>query len=186
MSPHAGLILASPVYNRQWGEYHDESSLFLIRDIKTILCSAFFIAGNLLLPQICHLLPQGGIIFLPIYFFTLIAACKYGFSAGLLTAILSPILNTFIFGMPAWEVLPLILIKSGILASTACLFVHFFGKKYLFLALFMTVFSAYFLGIGIENIFTGSSIVIPQNPWVSLPGLGLQIFGGYGLLKLME
>ena len=47
-------------------------------NVKTYLFAAIFIVGNLLLPQLVHQIPQGGLIYLPIYFFTLIAAYKYG------------------------------------------------------------------------------------------------------------
>jgi hypothetical protein len=57
------------------------------KETKTYLFAALFIAGNIVLPQFCHLFPQGGLIFLPIYFFTLVGAYKYGMSVGLLTAI---------------------------------------------------------------------------------------------------
>ena len=75
-------------------------------DVKTYLFAAAFIIGNIALPQLCHLIPQGGFRFLPIYFFTLIAAYKYGWRVGLLTALASPILNSLLFGMPAASVLP--------------------------------------------------------------------------------
>ena len=58
-----------------------------LKDTKTYLFSSLFILGNILLPQICHLIPQGGLIFLPIYFFTLIGAYRYGLIVGLFTAI---------------------------------------------------------------------------------------------------
>ena len=55
-------------------------------NVKTYFAAALFILGNLVLPQLCHLIPQGGLTLLPIYFFTLIAAYKYGWKVGLLTA----------------------------------------------------------------------------------------------------
>ena len=61
---------------------------------RTYLMAALFIAGNMALPQLFHLIPQGGITWLPIYFFTLIGAYKFGWKVGLLTAILSPIINS--------------------------------------------------------------------------------------------
>ena len=67
---------------------------------RTYLMAALFIAGNMALPQLFHLIPQGGITWLPIYFFTLICAYKFGWKVGLLTAILSPIINSLLFGMP--------------------------------------------------------------------------------------
>ena len=55
----------------------------------TYFAALAFIAGNILLPQLVHLIPQGGIIWLPIYFFTLVGAYKYGWRTGLLTALAS-------------------------------------------------------------------------------------------------
>ena len=44
--------------------------------VKTYLAAALFVLGNLALPQLFHLVPKGGIIWLPIYFFTLVGAYK--------------------------------------------------------------------------------------------------------------
>lgn len=43
---------------------------------RTYLMAALFIAGNMALPQLFHLIPQGGITWLPIYFFTLIGCIQ--------------------------------------------------------------------------------------------------------------
>lgn len=75
-------------------------------NVKTYLFVLLFVAGNIALPQLCHLVPAGGPTLLPIYFFTLIAAYKYGFKVGLLTALLSPVINHLLFAMPAAAVLP--------------------------------------------------------------------------------
>ena len=72
-----------------------------------------------MLPQLAHLLPQGGITWLPIYFFTLVGAYKYGWRAGLLTAVVSPVANHLLFGMPAAAMLTPILVKSTLLALAA-------------------------------------------------------------------
>ena len=66
-------------------------------NVRTYLFALLFVVGNIALPQICHLVPYGGPTLLPIYFFTLIAAYKYGFRVGLLTAILSPVINHLLF-----------------------------------------------------------------------------------------
>ena len=67
---------------------------------RTYWAALAFTAGNILFPQLFHLIPQGGVIWLPIYFFTLIGAYKYGWRVGLLTAIASPLINSWLFGMP--------------------------------------------------------------------------------------
>ena len=89
-------------------------------NVKTYLFAFLFVAGNIALPQLCHLVPMGGPTLLPIYFFTLIAAYKFGFRVGLLTALLSPVINHLLFGMPAAAALPVLLIKSGLLAGAIC------------------------------------------------------------------
>ena len=70
-------------------------------EAKTYWMTLLFVAGNIALPQLCHLVPQGGLTWLPIYFFTLVGAYKYGWKVGLLTALASPIVNHLLFGMPA-------------------------------------------------------------------------------------
>ena len=51
-------------------------------NVRTYLFAILFVAGNILLPQLCHLVPEGGKILLPIYFFTLIGAYKFGLKVG--------------------------------------------------------------------------------------------------------
>ena len=53
-------------------------------NVRTYLFAVLFVGGNMLLPQLCHLMPDGGKIFLPIYFFTLIVSYKFGFKVGIL------------------------------------------------------------------------------------------------------
>lgn len=69
-------------------------------NVKTYLFAFLFVAGNIALPQLCHLVPMGGPTLLPIYFFTLIAAYKFGFRVGLLTALLSPVINHLLLVCP--------------------------------------------------------------------------------------
>ena len=90
-----------------------------LSNARTYLFGAAFILGNLLLPQLCHFIPEGGKMLLPIYFLTLIGAYKFGIRVGLLTAICSPLLNCLLFGMPPVAVLPVLLIKSSLLAIAA-------------------------------------------------------------------
>lgn len=69
-------------------------------EAKTYLATALFLAGNIVLPQLFHTIRLGGPTWLPIYFFTLVGAYKYGWRAGLLTALASPVANALLFGMP--------------------------------------------------------------------------------------
>ncbi len=153
-------------------------------DAKTYMVAALFIAGNIILPQLCHMIPDGGYIFLPIYFFTLVAAYKYGWKAGLLTAIASPLINSAVFGMPAPAVLPIILIKSAMLAMIAGLAASYFKKTAL--VLFAAVVLSYqILGGLAEWAITGSLAAALQDFKLGFPGILIQIFGGWAVVKYL-
>ena len=153
-----------------------------LRNTKTYLFAAAFILGNLLLPQIAHLVPQGGFIFLPIYFFTLVAAYKYGIHVGLLTAILSPLANNILFGMPPVAVLPAIIIKSAIFAVAASLAAKHY-KKVSFIGILLAILAYQVIGSGIEWAMSQNFYVAIQDFRIGIPGMLIQLFVGYIVLK---
>ena len=152
------------------------------REAKTYLFALLFIAGNIILPQFCHLVPGGGLMWLPIYFFTLIAAYKYGLRVGLLTAVLSPLVNSALFGMPVVALLPVILAKSTLLAGASAYAAHKTGKISI-LALAGVVLSYQLLGAAVEWIVVKDFFVAMQDFRVGMPGMLVQVFGGYFVLK---
>ncbi len=154
------------------------------RDIRTYLVAATFIAGNIILPQLCHSIPNGGVMFLPIYFFTLIAAYKFGWKAGLLTAVLSPIINTSLFGMPSATILPVIMMKSILLASIAG-YAAYKSNKVTLTIITGVVLSYQIIGSIFELAYTGSIDAAMQDFRIGIPGMLLQIVGGYLLIKYM-
>ena len=156
-----------------------------LSNVRTYLFATVFIVGNLLLPQLAHLIPQGGLIFLPIYFFTLIAAYKYGIHVGLLTAILSPIVNNLLFGMPHLAVLPAIIIKSVILAIAAAVAAKHLGKVSL-LGILLAILAYQVIGTGIEWALTRDFTVAIQDFRIGVPGMMIQLFGGYLVLKALS
>ena len=154
-----------------------------VRDIKTYLFSTIFILGNLILPQLCHLIPNGGSIFLPIYFFTLIAAYKFGLKVGLLTAIFSPLVNCLLFGMPALAVLPVILVKSSLLAVAAA-FIANKSKSVSLLLIALTILSYQIFGGLAEWLIVGDFSAAIQDFRIGFPGMLIQLILGWALLKL--
>ncbi len=148
------------------------------RQAKTYWIAALFMLGNLLLPQLCHLVPQGGMRWLPIYLFTLIGAYKYGWHVGLLTAVASPLLNSALFGMPAAAVLPAILLKSVLLAAAAGYAAARSGKAPLWL-LAAVVLTYQVVGTLGEWAMSGSLAAATQDFRIGIPGMLLQIFGGW-------
>jgi len=151
-------------------------------DFTTYFLILVFAAGNLILPQLCHLIPSGGLIFLPIYFFTLIAAYKFGFKVGLATAILSPLANSLLFGMPPMAVLPVILIKSCLLAAAAAAIADY-SKKITIFHIVLVVLCYQLIGSAIEWIITQHLASALTDLTTGIPGMLIQVFLGWYLLK---
>lgn len=147
-------------------------------EAKTYLAAFLFVLGNIALPQLFHLIPQGGVTWLPIYFFTLVGAYKYGWKVGLLTALLSPLVNSWLFGMPPVASLPAILLKSGLLALAAGFTAHRY-RKVSVLLLLAVVLSYQAVGTLGEWVMKGSFYHAVQDFRIGIPGMLLQVFGGY-------
>ena len=154
-----------------------------LNELKTYLFAFLFVAGNIILPQLCHLIPDGGKMFLPIYFFTLVASYKYGVKVGLMTAVLSPIINSLLFGMPAFALLPAILTKSVVLALAAS-FVANKTHKISIVNLLIVVLTYQCVGTLAEWAMTSSFYVAIQDFRLGIPGMILQLFGTYFLVTI--
>ncbi len=154
-------------------------------NVKTYLFAFLFVAGNIALPQLCHLVPMGGQTLLPIYFFTLIAAYKFGFRVGLLTALLSPVINHLLFGMPAAAALPVLLVKSGLLAGTAALAARYTQKVSL-IALLGAILVYQVIGTAFEWAWCSNFFLAVQDFRIGVPGMLIQWFGGYVVLKAIS
>ncbi len=148
------------------------------RQAKTYLVATLFIAGNIILPQLCHLVPQGGLRWLPIYFFTLVGAYRYGWKAGLLVALASPLFNSILFGMPAMASLPSILLKSILLACTAGWAAWRFQRASLWIIASVVLSYQVFGTLG-EWAIKGNLYLALQDFRTGIPGMLLQVFGGW-------
>lgn len=157
---------------------------YKLNELKTYLFVILFVAGNVVLPQLCHLIPNGGKILLPIYFFTLFASYKYGLKVGLMTAVLSPLINSLAFGMPALALLPVIMIKSIVLAFTAS-FVANKTNRVSIINLLIVVLTYQCVGTLSEWAMTSSFYVAIQDFRLGVPGMTLQILLSYLLLRKM-
>ena len=153
-----------------------------VTEARFYLYTTLFVAGNIALPALCHLVPGGGAMLLPIYFFTLVAGWRFGLAAGLATAVLSPLANHALTGMPPQAMLPAILAKSVLLAVIASWVARRFGLSLLAVAL--AVLGYQVAGGIVEGFLTASLAAALTDFRVGLPGMVLQILGGYAVLRL--
>ena len=151
-------------------------------EVRTYLFAAAFVLGNIALPQLCHLFRLGGPTWLPIYFFTLVGAYKYGWRTGLAAALVSPLLNSVFFGMPAAAMLPAVLLKSTLLALAAGTIAARTRRASLgMLAAVVVLYQT--IGTLGEWALTGSLYAAAQDLRIGVPGMLLQIFGGWWVIN---
>ena len=153
-------------------------------EAKTYLWAAIFVACNLVLPQVFHLIPQGGIIFSPLSLVILVGAYKFGWKTGLLAAVASPLVNHLLTGMPAWEVMPVMTMKLAILALVAGLAAQRFKTVSLPLIIGVVLVTKALEALG-ELLLTGGIAATIADFTIGWPGLLLQIVGGYLILKYL-
>ena len=154
-------------------------------EAKTYLWATVFVACNLVLPQVFHLIPQGGVIFSPLSMVILAGAYKFGWKTGLLAALASPLVNHAITGMPALEVLPVMTLKLAVLALVAGLAAQRFKTVSLPLLIGVILVSKAIGCLG-EFILTGGIAATIADFTIGWPGLLLQVFGAWLILKYVK
>lgn len=154
------------------------------KEAKTYWTAALFVLGNVALPQLCHTVHLGGPTWLPIYFFTLVGAYKYGWRVGLLTAVVSPLVNSALFGMPLAAALPAILLKSALLALAAGYAAARFRKASLWL-LAAVVLAYQIVGTLGEWALVGDLFAAVQDFRVGIPGMLFQVAGGWIVINFL-
>lgn len=154
-------------------------------EVRTYLFAALFVACNIALPQLFHLIPQGGIIFAPLSLVILAGAYKLGWKTGLLAALASPLVNHLLFGMPAWSVMHVMVIKLAALAIIAGVTAQHY-KKVTIPLLITVVLISEVIGSLSELLLTGGVSATIADFTIGWPGLLLQVFGTYILLKIFK
>ena len=151
-------------------------------EVRTYFWAAVFILSNLVLPQVCHLIPQGGVMLAPLSFVIIAGAYHFGWKPALLAAVLSPLVNHYATGMPAWGVLQVMTIKLIVLALVAGLAAQYFRKATLPILAGVVIAAEIFGGLG-ELALTGGIAATIADFTIGWPGLLLQILGTYFICK---
>ena len=158
---------------------------FGLAELKTYILSVGLIAGSILFPYVLHHFYLAGEIFLPIYFFVLIGAYKFGWKVGVITGIFSPLASFALTGMPMLAILPSVIIKGILLAIVAGFFTRNYGKLSL-LNLSLIVVSYQVAGFLIVYALTHNFALSVADLVLGYPGLIIEIIGGYVLLKFIS
>ena len=154
-------------------------------EAKTYLWATVFVACNLVLPQVFHFIPQGGVIFSPLSLVILAGAYKFGWKTGLLAALLSPFVNHLLTGMPAMAVLPVMTLKLAILALVAGFTAQHFKTVSLPLIIGVVLVNKAIGCLG-ELLLTGGIDATIADFTIGWPGLLLQVIGAWLILTKLK
>ena len=154
-------------------------------EARTYLWAALYVVSGMVLPQVFHLIPQGGIIFAPLSLVILAGAYKFGWKAGLLAAVLSPMTNHILTGMPAMGVLEVMTMKLAVLAMVAGLVAQRFKSVSLALLVGVVLASKAIGGFG-ELLLTGGIDATMADFIIGWPGLILQVVGAWLIVKYVR
>jgi len=100
--------------------------LLKYKDIRSYLLTAAFIVLAVFVPWVFHQFHLAGPTFLPMHIFVLLAGLLFGWRAGLLVGLFTPLVSYFVSGMPALNILPQVVIE----VSAYGLFAGILREKY--------------------------------------------------------
>ena len=94
---------------------------FLLKfaNIRSYLFTASFVMMTIMLPFVFHQFHLAGPTYLPMHIFVLLAGLLFGWRAGLIVGLFSPLASHAISGMPTLAVLPQIVVELSVYGVVA-------------------------------------------------------------------
>ena len=157
-------------------------------DIRSYALITVFVLLNLLVPWVFHQFQLAGATFLPMHIFILVAALAFGWQAGLIVGLLTPLASYAISGMPLLRIIPQVAIELSVYGLLAGILRQRFNLRVIWsllgamlggrLALLLAVTVIYLVSGG-----TYSPLGLEANPFLSVwhtmrqswPGILLQL-----------
>jgi len=97
--------------------YLNETLTF--RDMRFYLFLTLFVTLSVAVPWFCHMIhPLAGPLFLPLFFFILLAGDLFGWRMGLLVGMATPLISFVVSGMPPSVMMPRILTEAAVMGVT--------------------------------------------------------------------
>ncbi len=88
-------------------------------DLRSYALTAIFILGGVFLPWVSHRFALAGPTFLPMHFLILTAGLTFGWRAGLIIGLLTPIASYSVSGMPVLSILPQTVVELSVYGLVA-------------------------------------------------------------------
>ena len=88
-------------------------------DLRSYVLTLAFVLLDVLVPWVFHQFHLAGPTFLPMHIFILIAGLAFGWRAGLMVGLLTPLASYLVSGMPALRILPQIVVELSVYGLAA-------------------------------------------------------------------
>jgi len=88
-------------------------------DVRSYVFTVCFVMLGVFVPWVCHQFHLAGPTFLPMQYFVLVAGLVFGWRAGLLVGLLTPLTSYAISGMPVLRVLPQVVVELSAYGAIA-------------------------------------------------------------------
>ena len=141
-------------------------------EAKYYIFSAVFTASAVFFPWLAHQFHIAGPVFVPMHFFVIIAGLLFGWRAGMVVGIVSPLLSYGITHLPPMAILPETMLELAVYGFSAGILRE---KK---LNIFTALFGAMFLG-RLARLLMVLGLGLKTNPiksfQMSWPGILLQL-----------
>ena len=148
-------------------------------DIRLYAFVSAFVALDVAVPWALHQIhPLSGPTFLPMFFFTLLAALLFGWRAGLLVGFLTPLTSFGVSGMPFLVRLPQIVIESSVFGLSAGLLYERFRLNIVWSLIGAMVIGRLALGLAVLAIQPGEVnpvLWVWQTVQQGWPGIAIQL-----------
>ena len=174
-------------------------------DVRSYVFTFTFISLAVATPWVFHQFHLGGPTFLPIHFFVLMAGLLFGWRAGLIVGLFTPIISFAISGMPAIVILPQIVVEISVYGLIVGILREKFNLRVIWsligamisgrLALLLVLSILYFIKgavYGPLSVYTGMDVEV--NPFavfwstvtLSWPGIIIQLVSIPLIIKPLE
>lgn len=141
-----------------------------LRNIELINFSFLFVALAVALPWFTHQFHLAGPTFLPMHLFIFVAALLFGWRAGLIVGLFTPLISYFVSGLPLPQFLPQITIELAVYGLVAG-----FVRKKMGLNLWLSLIIAMVTGriaLGLAVWLLGTNPAGPINQVITVVKLG--------------
>ena len=154
-----------------------------LSNIKRLTLTALCVALCVVVPMAFHVIPNAGVVMLPMHIPVLLCGLVCGWQYGLLCGILGPLVSSVLTGMPPAAMLPGMMVECGMYGCVGGLMMEYIHTGSLYADLYISLPVAMLTGHVISGIVKALILTpgLSFTAWATasfvtaLPGISIQL-----------